>query len=133
MGVKSKTLVQISPRVRIERGPVVKEAEATEALLDDRVTADHYKVTPKDPETGDFPRDKHGNVKGPKDAIGRPIELGKPMRYLDWKGQHAWKVYMWVDNEDHPQGGWYVYQHEHRDYETAVAEATKLAVKEGDL
>jgi len=124
---------QISPRVRVEPGPVVREEECTEALLADEKTAKHYQLTPKDPATGDFYRDDKGGHIGSRDAIGRPIELGKPMRYLDYRGPRVWKIYLWEDHDDHRQGGWYAYVEEHPEYEDAIMAATKLAAKEGDL
>jgi hypothetical protein len=70
----SDTLVELGGRVRIERGPKVKEAKATEKLLSNDVTADHYQV-------------------GRVDAVGKTIALDKPMRYVDWFGEYEWKVY----------------------------------------
>lgn len=119
-------LVQVSPRVRVEPGPVRRTAVATEELLSDAVTARHYKPTPKDPETGDFVRDKKGGFIGPRDAAGKPIVLGEEMTYLDWRGKRVWKIYL-------HDGKRYRWHDERETYEEAVAEAAKLAAKEGDL
>lgn len=64
------TLIEIDGKVRIEPGPVLVQAKATEELLDDTLTAEHYR-------------------EGAYDAMAKPIELGKPMHYLDWNGHKA--------------------------------------------
>lgn len=64
------TLIEIDGKVRIEPGPVLLQAKATEELLDNAVTAEHY-------QPGAF------------DALSKPIELGKTMSYLDWNGHKA--------------------------------------------
>ena len=102
---------QISPRVRVEPGPVRRTAVATEELLADTATAKHYEV-------------------GRRDAAGEPIELGKEMTYLDYKGPRVFKVYLLMEAGD---GERYIWQSEHEAYEDAILAATKLAAQEGDL
>jgi hypothetical protein len=102
---------QISPRVRVEPGPVRRTAVASEELLADEATAKHYQV-------------------GRRDAAGEPIELGKEMTYLDYRGARVFKVYLLSEAGD---GERYVWQSEHPQFEDAVVAATKLAAQEGDL
>ena len=71
-------MIQIGAGVRIESGPARKTAIATKELLDDRVTARHYR-------------------NGAKDALGKRIELGKPMDYLDYRSGPVWYVYQEED------------------------------------
>lgn len=59
-------IIEIEGRVRIEAGPVRRNAVATAELLSDEVTASHYQV-------------------GKPDAFGKPIKLGEKMDYIDWK------------------------------------------------
>jgi hypothetical protein len=69
------TITEFDGKARIEIGPLRKQAVASKELLSDEVTAAHYKV-------------------GGRDALGKPIELGKPMDYIDWKSQErAYTVY----------------------------------------
>jgi hypothetical protein len=63
-------LISIGDSVRIERGPPLLTATATEALLADEKTASHYKV-------------------GQADALGNPIVLGEPFAYLDYGGNEV--------------------------------------------
>jgi len=104
-------ITQISPRVRVEPGPVRRVAVATKELLSDEATARHY-------------------LAGAFDAAGKPIEEGKEMTYLDYRGKRVFKVYLLEPAED---GERYVWQSEHDTYEAAVAEASRIAAKEGDL
>jgi hypothetical protein len=72
----SNQLFEYDEKVRIEAGPRLRTAKATEALLADTVTAHHYKL-------------------GGLDAQSNVIELNKPMTYLDWLNQPVWYVYRW--------------------------------------
>lgn len=58
-------ILQVGDNIRIEPGPKLVKAVATEELLHNNRTAAHYQV-------------------GERDARGRPIELGKEMSYLEW-------------------------------------------------
>lgn len=73
-------LIEINENVTIARGPRKLLAVATESLLSNEQTADHYQV-------------------GRIDAQGKPIVLGEPMHYLDWLGFQSgvsrWYVYKW--------------------------------------
>lgn len=60
--------------VRVESGPARKITVATEEVLRNEVTAEHYRV-------GEF------------DAIGQRIVLGEPMVYLDYRSPWVWYVY----------------------------------------
>lgn len=106
MGVKAGTLVQVSDRVRVERGPAKKKAKASDKLLSDEVTAKHYKP-------------------GKPDAEGKPIEPGKEMAYLDWKGEHVWKVYKLIVRPS--LGNKYVIESEHATRDAAMEAAQQLA------
>jgi hypothetical protein len=80
-----RELIKIGITIRVENGPARKTAVATEELLDDAVTASHYKV-------------------GEKDAMGKPIVLGAPMTYLDYKGEWVWYVYQLRPDDTHVDG-----------------------------
>jgi hypothetical protein len=69
-----RELIEIGTMVRVENGPARKTAVANEALLDDRMTATHYQV-------------------GRPDAMGKIIELGKEITYLDYRGEWVWYIY----------------------------------------
>lgn len=78
-----RELIEIGESVRVENGPARKTEIASVALLDDAVTASHYK-------------------EGAVDAMGKPIVLGEPMTYLDYRGKWVWYVYQLRDD---PAGG----------------------------
>lgn len=63
-----ENITQIGDKVRVEVGPKLLEAIATEELLSDDVTAGHYQV-------------------GRRDSVGDIIVLGEPMKYLAWGGR----------------------------------------------
>lgn len=69
-----RELIQVTPTVRVECGPVRRATIATEEVLDDRMTARHYQ-------------------EARPDAMGKPIEIGEPMTYLDYRGPWGWHVY----------------------------------------
>lgn len=70
-------LVTGTTPIIIETGPFIKTAVATPELLADDVTATHYAV-------------------GKGDQTGKPIVLGEPMTYADWRNpDRAWNVYQW--------------------------------------
>ena len=75
-----RELIEIGTILRIENGPARKTATATPELLDDKVTASHYKI-------------------GSNDAMGSPIILGEKMTYLDYYGLWVWYIYKY-DDED---------------------------------
>lgn len=70
----NEALIEIDGRVRVERGPRMLTAVATEELLSNEVTASHYKV-------------------GGLDKLGKVIVLGEEMTYLDWLGKHVFHLY----------------------------------------
>ncbi len=91
-------LIEISKRVLIEDAPPRKQAVATEELLDDAMTASHYKAPRKatKEEIGDPTILTKGDLRLFPDSMGKPIELGKPMDYIDWRCAEAdrvWNVY----------------------------------------
>lgn len=63
----NENITCVGENVRIEAGPKLVTATATEELLHNDRTADHYQV-------------------GLRDAKGIPIKLGKEMSYLEWGG-----------------------------------------------
>jgi hypothetical protein len=73
-----RELIEITESIRIENGPIMKNAIATEELLSDMNTAGRYHV-------------------GVKDSLGNEIVLGKEMYYLDDKGDWGWYVYQLKD------------------------------------
>lgn len=89
---KDGMLVFGDDQVRIEQGPALKNAIATPELLHNDQTASHY-------EAGAF------------DALGKRIELGQPMDYLDHggavnEGSKTYYVYQReeIDTEDEASG-----------------------------
>jgi hypothetical protein len=76
---KIGAITEIDGKVRIEAGPIRRQAVATAELLADATTAAHYKV-------------------GGRDALGKPIKLGAPMDYIDWRSsERAFYVYTRLD------------------------------------
>jgi len=69
-----REMIEIGTTIRVENGPARKTAVATKELLDDAVTASHYKV-------------------GERDALGKVIVLGELMTYLDYLGDLVWYIY----------------------------------------
>ena len=135
---KNELLIEVDGKVRVERGPPLKTAVATAALLADDVTAPHYHA-PR------LVRTPNGDVViSALDAKGQPIKVGEAMTYADWLGAHVWKLYVeraepQIDASGNPVLGadgtvllrprW-VQVDEQADRETAIALAHKLA-KEG--
>lgn len=72
---------QLSDTVRVDRGPPIRVAIATEALLRGGRLASHYRV-------------------GAPDAIGNRIVLGRTMFYVDWRApetEYVFTVYRMRD------------------------------------
>jgi hypothetical protein len=80
-----REMIEIGETLRVENGPARKTAVATAELLDDAVTASHYQI-------------------GERDAVGRPIVIGEPMTYLDYRGEWVWYIYQLRDDETAPDG-----------------------------
>lgn len=96
-------LHQVTKDIRVEDGPARVAAIATAGLLDDKITAGHYKV-------------------GARDALGKPIVLGKKMTYLDRSGPRRWYVY----RMDGKTGRYMPVGHHHTE-DAALAAARTLA------
>lgn len=77
----SDHLIDYDEKARVEAGPKLVTAKATDTLLADNKTAAHYRV-------------------GALDALGVVIELGKNMTYLDWLGTPVWYVYHYENMPD---------------------------------
>lgn len=76
-------------QVRVEKGPQLRRAKATEAILADDKTAPHYQL-------------------GARDSFGKVIEEGKEFAYLDVFGDPVWYLFEKVElAEDDPR-----YQHQ---------------------
>jgi hypothetical protein len=75
-----REMIEIGTTIRVENGPARKTAVVTEELLDDAVTARHYKM-------------------GEQDALGKKIVLGESMTYLDYFGEWVWYIYRLDENE----------------------------------
>lgn len=72
---------QLSDAIRVDRGPPIRVAIATEALLRGGRLASHYRV-------------------GAPDAIGNQIVLGRTMFYVDWRApetEYVFTVYRMRD------------------------------------
>ena len=69
-----RELIEIGITIRVENGPARKTGVATEELLDNKNTAEHYQ-------------------EGAKDAMGKQIVLGEEMTYLHFRGDLVWYVY----------------------------------------
>jgi hypothetical protein len=92
------TLLQISDRVRIESHPRRFTKKATEQLLADNVTAAHYKACrpATEQEIASPTIETRDGQRIFRDALGAPIEIGKPMAYIDWlapEDAHVYTVY----------------------------------------
>lgn len=72
--------------VRIEQGPVLKTAVATEELLHDDNTAPHYHVGVRDMEFLDALGKPYKVPRIGRDAKGNVIKLGEEFTYLDHGG-----------------------------------------------
>jgi hypothetical protein len=76
-----REMLEFGTTVRVENGPARKHAIATRDLLDNAVTASHY-------------------FEGSRDAMGKIIQLGQQMTYLDYKGTWVWYVYQYDAGEE---------------------------------
>jgi hypothetical protein len=79
---RTGNMIEIGGTVRIEPGPRLVRAEATEELLANDATADHYFAGERD--TGMTDNDDNPVMHTGIDAEANPIEVGKEMAYLDW-------------------------------------------------
>lgn len=70
-------LFELDGKYRMEVGPPLVHAVATEKLLSDEVTARHYK-------------------EGALDAKNKTIVIGEEMDFLDWKNKGKWVWYMYA-------------------------------------
>jgi hypothetical protein len=108
----SDTITEVDSKVRIEIGHVRRRAVATAELLSDAVTANHYAI-------------------GKRDAGGKPIELGQPFDYIDWKSaERAYYVYR-LEAVNSPSGkaravSRWALQGVYPDYETALSQSITL-------
>ena len=82
-------IISLGDKVRIERGHCRRNAVATKELLSNDVTAAHYFAGMRKVSEGGKTVEKVGI-----DALGKPIVLGEPMDYIDWKSpERAWYLY----------------------------------------
>ena len=95
--------------VRVEMAKPYRTVVATEDLLDDKVTAEHYRV-------------------GTFDALGKPIVLGEDMTYVDWRNPQdvVWRVYEWHLDEASDRECW-VPTDDYATRDEAVNEAARRA------
>jgi hypothetical protein len=91
---KGDMIILGDDEIRIEEGPVLKTAIATEELLKDEQTAPHYYVGVR-PMTFYDAKGKPYEVPAiGRDALGKPIKLGEEMTYVDYvSGEREFKVY----------------------------------------
>src|SRR4051812_37727805 len=73
---ENENIINVGSNFRIETGPPQITAIATEELLDNSQTAEHYHAPIADGDKTIFA----------KDALGNPIQLGEEFTYLDWGG-----------------------------------------------
>lgn len=84
---------------RIEQGPPLVRAKATQELLSNDKTATHYRAPqPVRGPDGKVIESRKGKpvMDQPLDALGKPIRLGEEMAYLDHMlpgDRHGWYVY----------------------------------------
>lgn len=103
----SDTITEIDGKVRIESGPARLRAKATKELLSDDVTATHYKV-------------------GAIDAVGKKIELGKEMTYIDWKSRDVVFYIYKLGKDDEGVQRWLPAADPQPNYESALTKALAL-------
>lgn len=117
----NRTLIEGESRVVVEPGPKRLKAVATPELLDDAITANHYRAPVEQPVYVNSPfverdgkryyiADLVGNFKPGApllkdgkpvtalfytiDSLNKPIVLGEEMDYIDWKNpDRQWNVY----------------------------------------
>lgn len=77
---QNEDIINVGSNYRIEVGPAVATAIATEELLHDDNTASHYHAP--------IERDD-GGISYAKDRLGNPIIIGEEFSYLDWGGANA--------------------------------------------
>lgn len=112
--VKKGDITEIDGRFRIESGPVRRREIATEELLSDKVTAEHYQV-------------------GRPDALNNIITLGEPMDFIDWRSpERVFYVYALeevtdeVDDKPVKNMRWLA-KGRHADEAAALSQAATLA------
>lgn len=109
----SDTLTEIDGRVRVERGPTRRREVATKALLGE-ATASHYHL----------PRKVGGELVHAIDALGKPIEEGKPFDFIDWKGERS-TFYVYLKDA----GGIWQPKGIHDAEDAAMSQAVNLAAE----
>ena len=107
---RNGSIINVGTDVRIEAGPARLESEASPELLSNEYSAEHYQV-------------------GLIDAAGHTIEIGKPMVYLDWKGQPGFYVAQWAPDPEHADQGVWQDRGFSPTEEDAVAFAKTIATK----
>lgn len=112
MGIKPTKLIQVTPDIRVESGPARKRALATQELLDNSRTAPHYY---------EGVRKVGKELKRGVDALGKPIQIGQHMDYLDWHNEYVWYIYQKNDQ------GRYIRITNYPTEAAAVLAASKLA------
>lgn len=92
--------------VAIELGPKRLKVRASDENLSDSMTARHYHA-PKTKDVIGKDGKPHKETVYAKDALGKPIEVGKDMTVLDWKGtmsKPVWYIYLKVGDKFVPKG-----------------------------
>src|SRR5689334_14617726 len=72
----NENIINVGSNYRIEPGPAVIDAVATEELLHNDNTEAHYHA----------PIEDNNGLTYAKDRLGNPIILGQDFSYLDWGG-----------------------------------------------
>lgn len=81
---RNGNVIEIGEKVRIEPGPPLVTAKATDEVLRDDQTATHYFAGQRD--TGLKDNDGEPVMEAGIDALGKPIQSGKDFTYADWYG-----------------------------------------------
>jgi hypothetical protein len=76
----NENITNVGDNFRIEPGPAIIDVVATEELLDNSKTAEHYHAPIED---------ENGGVKYAKDRLGNPIIIGNEVSLLDWGGSET--------------------------------------------
>lgn len=106
---QQEPMIEVSPTIRVEKGPLRKRAVATDAKradksgllemapdLDEQGKADPTKQTRHAKLPDGTVLARHYKL-GFADALGFEIEAGKEFTYLDWMGGWGWYVYQLQD------------------------------------
>lgn len=88
----SDDLYEIGARVRVERGPLMKTAMASEALFNGDANRSAAEV-----QRAELNTTLRGHYQlNAFDKLGKPIVPGREFAFLDWNGEWVWHVYEFI-------------------------------------